>query len=261
MVAGMKIGRNSKARQQAILRYLHQNGRAMVEDLADRFETTPQTIRKDLNHLADSGRVMRFHGGASLLAGTEYTGYDVRKQIAREQKESIGRATAALIPNNAAVILNAGTTTAEVARNLRHHVGVKLITDNVALANETRGYPGVEVMVPGGVIRGSDGAILGESAVEFIRQFRADIAIVGVAAIASDGALLDYDLREAAVARAILASSRTVILCADSSKFDRMAPVCIGQLKQIRTFVTDRSCRPELRQLCASEGVGLVLAD
>lgn len=257
----MKTGRNSRTRQQAILRHLHQNGRAMVEDLAEFFETTPQTIRKDLNMLADDGRVMRFHGGAALLAGTEYTGYEVRQQIAREQKERIGRATAALVPNNTAVIINSGTTTAEVARHLDRHTGLKLVTDNVAMANETRRFLGIEVMVPGGMVRGSDGAILGETAVEFIRQFRADIAIVGCAAIASDGALLDYDLREAAVARAILATSRNVILAADSSKFERMAPVCIGQLQQMRTLVTDKGCPAELRNLCRSLGVGLVLAE
>lgn len=233
----------------------------MVEDLAEFFETTPQTIRKDLNMLADDGRVMRFHGGAALLAGTEYTGYEVRQQIAREQKERIGRATAALVPNNTAVIINSGTTTAEVARQLDRHTGLKLVTDNVAMANETRRFLGIEVMVPGGMVRGSDGAILGETAVEFIRQFRADIAIVGCAAIASDGALLDYDLREAAVARAILATSRNVILAADSSKFERMAPVCIGQLQQMRTLVTDKGCPAELRNLCRSLGVGLVLAE
>lgn len=257
----MKASRAATTRQQAILRHLHQNGRAMVEELAARFDTTPQTIRKDLNTLADSGRVMRFHGGAALLAGTEYTGYDIRKQIAREQKERIGRATAALVPNNTAVIINSGTTTAEAALQLGQHLGLKIITDNVALANEIRHFAGAEVIVPGGVVRGSDGTVLGESAVEFIRQFRADIAIVGCAAIASDGALLDYDLREAAVARAILAASRNAILAADSSKFQRMAPVCIGHLSQMRTLVIDTGCPPELRALCREFGVGLTLAD
>ncbi|RYH08621.1 DeoR/GlpR family DNA-binding transcription regulator [Tropicimonas sp. IMCC6043] len=257
----MKTGRNTRTRQQAILRHLHQNGRATVEELAGRFETTPQTIRKDLNILAGAGRVMRFHGGASLLAGSEYTGYEVRKQIAREQKERIGRAAAALVPNNTAVILNAGTTTAEVARRLENHSGLKLVTDNLEIANELRHMAGIEVMVPGGVIRASDGAILGETAVEFIRQFRADIAIVGCAAIASDGALLDFDLREAVVARAILAVSRNVILAVDSSKFERMAPVCIGHLNQLRSLVTDRGCPAELRDLCRAEGVDLVIAD
>lgn len=233
----------------------------MVEDLADLFDTTPQTIRKDLNLLADEGRVMRFHGGASLLAGTEYTGYEARQKIAAEQKQRIGRAAAALVPDNTAIIINAGTTTAEVARNLGGHTGLKVVTDNVEVANKIRRLSGSEVMVPGGIVRASDGAILGESAVEFIRQFRADIAIVGCAAIASDGALLDYDLREAAVARAILGCSRNVILTADSSKFERMAPVCIGQLQQMRTLVTDKGCPAELRNLCRSLGVGLTLAD
>ena len=257
----MKAPRNSRTRREAILRSLHQDGRALVEDLAVRFDTTPQTIRKDLNLLAKAGRVMRFHGGASLLAGTEYTGFDARKQIAREQKERIGQATARQIPDNTAIIVNAGTTTAAVARNLGTHHGLKLIVDNVSIANEIRKYSGAEVIVPGGLVRPSDGAILGETAVEFIRQFRADVAILGAAAIASDGTLLDYDLREAVVARAIIQSARHMILAADSSKYERLAPVSIGHLSQIRTLVTDAGCPPELRRLCESFGTGLVIAE
>ncbi|PRY24272.1 DeoR family transcriptional regulator [Aliiruegeria haliotis] len=257
----MKVGRSSSARQQAILRLLRQRGRAMVEEMAELFDTTPQTIRKDLTVLADDGKVMRFHGGASLMAGTEYTGYEVRKQIASGQKEAIGRAAANLVPNHTAIIINAGTTTAAVARNLQHHTGLKIVVDNVELANETRDFSGAEVMIPGGLVRPSDGALLGEPAIEFIRQFRADIAIVGVAAIASDGALLDYDLREASLTRTIMKCSRNVILAADSSKYDSMAPVSFGHIGQIRTVVTDAGCPPELRSLCEASGAGLIVAE
>lgn len=254
----MGISRNTRMRRESILQHLRTAGRVTVDELAEMFQTTPQTIRKDLNALADENRVMRFHGGASLLAGTEYVGFDVRKRIAQEEKESIGRATAALIPNNTAVMINAGTTTAEVARNLGGHEGLKVVTDNVSVANEIRRFSAIEVIVPGGVVRHSDGAILGEMAIDFIRQFRADVAVIGAAAIAPDGALLDYDLREAAVARAIIENSRNVILTADSGKFGRLAPVCIGRLDQVRTLVTDRGCPSALRGLCRSFGVDLV---
>jgi DeoR family glycerol-3-phosphate regulon repressor len=256
----MSFGRNSKLRQTAILQHLQQHGRAIVDDLAELFNTTPQTIRKDLNNLTEENKVMRFHGGVTLLAGIEYTSFEAREKILPNEKKTIGKSAASLIPNNVVVIINAGTTTAAVARSLAHHVGLKVVTDSVKVADEIRHFPGVDVIVPGGQVRRSDGAILGDDAVEFIRQFRADIAIIGAAAIAQDGSLLDYDLREASVARTIIENARHVVLTSDSTKFDRIAPVCIGHLSQVQTLVTDIGCPPELRQLCVSNGVSLIEA-
>ena len=255
----MKGARKTQARQLAILKHLKQAGRATVDGLADRLETTPQTIRKDLNTLARESQIIRFHGGAALVAGTEYTYFDTRSKISRDEKKAIGRRVATEIPNNSSLIINSGTTTAAVADSLGHHVGLKIVTDSVLLANNLRRNAGLEVMVPAGVVRSSDGAILGESAVDFIRQFRADIAVIGAAAIASDGALLDYDLREASVTRAIISSARNVILAADSTKYGRAAPVCFGHLDQIDTVVTDHNCPDDLRDLCTTAGVGLLI--
>lgn len=260
MDAIMKPNRNAPVRQAAILKHLQKNGRALVDELAEMFKTTPQTIRKDLNALAEVNHIARFHGGAALVGGTEYTGLEVRQKIAWKEKEDIGRAAAALIPNDSSLIINAGTTTSAVARNLSHHVGLKAVTDSVNLANEIRGFFGVEVMVPAGVIRKSDGAILGEEAVDFIRQFRVDTAVIGAAAIASDGTLLDYDLREASVVRAIIQNARNVILAVDSTKFGRAAPVCIGRLDEIDTLVTDSACPEALQNLCAEKKIRLNLA-
>lgn len=249
-----------KSRHAAILRQLRESGRAKVEALAAQLGTTPQTIRKDLNLLADEGKILRFHGGASLLAGIEYTAFEIRKEIAAEQKEAIGREVARRIPNNAAIFLNSGTTTAAVARHLAHHAGLLVVTDSVHLADTLRTYSGLEVIVPGGAVRQSDGAILGEAAVDFVRQFRVDIAVVGAAAIGEDGSLLDFDLREASLVRAIIDGARTVILAADSTKFDRVAPVRSSHLGDIQQFVTDSGCPPRLRQMCRALGVTLIEA-
>lgn len=256
----MKPSRNAVARQTAILKHLKQHGRAMVDDLAEKFGTTPQTIRKDLNALAEFDQIARFHGGAALVGGAEYVTFSVREAIARDEKEAIGRAVAGLVPNNSSLIINAGTTTVAFARNLLHHVGLRVVTDSVLMANEIRGFVGVEVMVPAGIVRRADGAILGDTAVEFIRQFRADTAVIGVAAIAADGALLDYDLGEVSIVRAIMASARNVILAADSTKFGRAAPIRIAGLDRIDTLVTDAACPEELGQMCAASGVRVVFA-
>ncbi|OIP83792.1 MAG: DeoR family transcriptional regulator [Rhodobacterales bacterium CG2_30_65_12] len=256
----MKPNRTVTLRQTAILKHLKQNGRALVDDLADMFGTTPQTIRKDLNALASVNQIARFHGGAALVGGTEYIGFRVREQIARDQKEQIAGAVAGLIPNTSSLAINAGTTTVACARRLAHHIGLQVVTDSVFLANEIREFIGLEVIVPAGTVRKSDGAILGEAAVDFIRQFRVDTALIGTAAIAPDGAMLDYDLREAAVVRVIIENARNVILAADSMKFGRAAPVCIGHLDQVDTLVTDAGCPVALRQICAAKGVRLVTA-
>ncbi len=256
----MNLEQKFNARQMAILGQVRQRGRVFVDELAELYMTTPQTIRKDLQVLADQHEVMRFHGGASLLAGIEYTSFEARQNIAAAEKEAIARAVASRIPNNVALMINVGTTTAAVARRLNLHAGLRIVTDNLSIANDLRTFPGVEVMVPGGVIRRSDGAILGEAAVDFIRQFRADIALVGAAAIADDGAMLDYDLREVHVTRAIMEHSQHVILAADSSKFGRSAPICIGNLSSVHTFVTDRCDRKPILDICRRHQVELVEA-
>ncbi len=249
-----------RPRQAEILRHLRQTGRVQVERLAELLGTTPQTIRRDLNHLAEQGKILRFHGGASLLAGVEYTDFEIRKEIAADQKEAIGKEVARRIPNNVAVFLNSGTTVAAVARHLSQHAGLMTLTDSVQLANTLRTYTGLDVIVPGGAVRQSDGAILGDAAVDFIRQFRVDIAVVGAAAIGEDGSLLDFDLREASLVHAIIEGARSVILTADSSKYGRAAPVKSGHLSQIQQFVTDAGCPLPLRQLCRANGVALVEA-
>lgn len=247
-------------RQIAILNQIRQAGRVFVEDLSEAFATTPQTIRRDLQILAESGEVMRFHGGASLPAGVEYTGFDIRRTVAAEQKEAIGAAVAARIPDRTMVMINSGTTTAAVASAMKNHAGLKVLIDNVYIANDLRLFPGIEVLVPGGVLRRSDGTILGESSVDFIRQFRADIAVIGAAAIDEKGTLLDFDLAEVHVTRAMIDSAKHVILAADSSKFGRSAPVCIDQLGKVHTLVTDRFAAPALRALCQTHEVELVEA-
>ena len=133
-------------RQNAIFQHVQRNGRVLVEDLVEMFRTTPQTIRKDLQTLADANRIMRFHGGAALLAGIEYTSFEARKHMAAKEKATIGKAVAKLIPNNIVLMLNIGTTTAAVAQELKHHAGLKIITDNVSIANILRTFSGINVM-------------------------------------------------------------------------------------------------------------------
>ncbi len=113
-------------------------------------------------------------------------------------------------------------------------------------------------MIAGGVVRGADGGIVGEAAVDFIRQFKVDYAVIGASAIDRDGALLDFDYREVKVAQAIIANARHVILVSDSTKFERTAPVRIGHLTQVHTFITDSCPLDSIREICLAQDVRLI---
>lgn len=245
-------------RLNEIVELARQTGRVTVEDLAERFSVTPQTIRKDLNDLCSRRLLARTHGGAILSSGIENLKYDARQLIASDEKTAIGQATAARIPDNASLFINIGTTTEAVARALLQHVGLMVITNNLNVAGLMRPYSQIEVVVAGGVVRSSDGGIVGETAVDFIRQFKVDYAVIGVSAIDHDGALLDYDYREVRVAQAIISNAREVILVGDTTKIERTAPVRIGHLSQVDIFVTDRLNDARIRKICANSDVRII---
>ncbi|WP_062211547.1 DeoR/GlpR family DNA-binding transcription regulator [Aureimonas sp. AU12] len=245
-------------RQLQIVERAKSEGRVLVEQLAAQFEVSVQTIRKDLNELCEERLLSRIHGGAVIGSGAENVGYDARRTIAAGEKAAIGRAAADIIPFRSSLFINIGTTTEATAHALQRHSGLMVITNNLNVANIMRPNPQIEVIIAGGVIRRSDGGIVGEAAVDFIRQFKVDFAIVGVSAIDPDGALLDFDYREVRVAQAIISNARHVVLVSDSSKFERTAPVRIAHLEQMDTFVTDRCPSEEIRQMCRDKGVHLV---
>ena len=245
-------------RQEEIVALAKANGRVLVDELAARFSVTPQTIRKDLNDLCDTRVLTRIHGGALFPSGNENVKYEARRAIASSEKQAIGAAAAALIPNNSSLFINIGTTTEAVGEALADHHELMVITNNINVANRLRVFPGIEVVIAGGVVRGSDGGIVGEAAVDFIRQFKVDFAVIGVSAIDEDGALLDFDFREVKVAQAIISNARHVILVSDSLKFERTAPVRIGHLSQVHTFITDHCPVDSIRSICGDHDVRLI---
>ena len=247
-------------RQGEILAHARQIGRVNVEQLAKQFEVSPQTIRKDLNELCEKGLLQRVHGGAVVSSGVTNFGYEARRSLAADEKRAIGQAAADLIPNDCSILINIGTTTEQVAMALRAKLGLMVITNNINVVNILSGYPEIEIVVSGGVFRHLDGGLVGEAAVDFIKQFRVDHAIIGTSAIDADGTLLDYDYREVKVAQAIIESARNTILVADSMKLERSAPVRIGHLSQLNCFVTDKAPPDPMIRICAEQDVRVIVA-
>jgi DeoR family transcriptional regulator, glycerol-3-phosphate regulon repressor len=247
-------------RQQQILALARQSGGVSVDELAQRFDVTPQTIRKDLNELCDARLLARTHGGAMLSSGVENLAYEARRHMAAAEKVVIGRHAAGLIPNDCSLFINIGTTTEEVARALVDHEGLLVITNNIHVASILMPRPRIEVILAGGMLRRSDGGIVGEAAVDFITQFKVDHAVIGASALDEDGAMLDFDYREVRVAKAIMQNARNVMLVADATKFTRTAPVRIGHLSDVDVFVTDRAPPDAVISYCSDNGVRLEAA-
>ena len=248
-------------RQQQILALARQLGNVGVDELAARFDVTPQTIRKDLNELCDGKLLARTHGGAMLSSGVENMAYDARREIASTEKRLIGQYAASLIPNNCSLFINIGTTTEEVAKSLVRHEGLLVITNNIHVASILMPCPRIDVIIVGGTVRRTDGGIVGETAVDTISQFKVDHAVMGVSAIDEDGALLDFDVREVRAAQAIMKHSRNVILVADGMKFSRSAPVRIGHMSQLDVFVTDQSPPETINDVCRHNGVRVEIVE
>lgn len=245
-------------RQLQLLEFVKIHGAATVEQLAELLAVTLQTVRRDITKLAGEGLVARFHGGVRMPNSTiENLAYTQREDLNRAAKEAIARAVAAQIPNDSSLILNIGTTTEAVAKALLHHRGLRVITNNLNVANILSHNPDCEVIVTGGVVRSLDRGIIGEAAVDFIKQFKVDIAVIGVSGIEVDASLRDFDFREVKVAQAIIEHSRQVWLAADSSKFNRHAMVELAQLSQIDRLFTEREPPAPFVQLLAEAQVRL----
>jgi DeoR family glycerol-3-phosphate regulon repressor len=247
-------------RHERILDLVRRQGYVSIEALARHFAVTPQTVRRDINQLCEAGMLRRYHGGAGLPSSVQNLAYQARQSLLRREKQAIGRLAAAEIPDDAALFINIGTTTEEVAKALRDHRGLRVITNNIHVAATLSPNPDFEVILAGGVVRARDGGIVGEATLDLIRQFKVDFGIIGISGIDADGSLLDFDYREVRVAQAIIANSRRVLLVADHTKFGRDAMVRLGRMAQLDDLLTDREPPPDMAEMLREAGVRIHVA-
>lgn len=246
-------------RQEVVLEQVRSQGFASVEALAERFQVTAQTIRRDINHLAAEGLVTRYHGGVGAATSAENLAYSARQVLHQEAKQRIAELVAQYLPDHASLFINLGTTTEEVARALGEHKGLRVITNNLNVATAMGRNPDCEVIIAGGIVRARDLGVTGEATIEFMRQFRVDFGIVGISSIEPDGTLRDFDYREVRVSEAIIQQSREVLLVADHSKFGRNALVRLGHLSQVHALFSDRPPPDSMKPVIAETGTRLYL--
>lgn len=246
-------------RQQKTLELVRERGYISIEELAQYFDVTPQTIRRDINQLADEGLLRRYHGGAAHDSSVENTEYTMRVGYMLEEKLRIAEAVAAAVPDHASLFINIGTSTEAIAHALLNHTGLKIITNNLNVAKILSTKEDFEVLIASGRVR-PDGGVIGQATADFFKQFKADYALIGISGIDEDGTLLDFDFQEVCVSQEILSSARQVFLAADSSKFGRNAMIRLGSLKQVDSIFTDQQPNEQYLKTIHDLGVNLVVA-
>lgn len=247
-------------RQRRIVELVEGAGFATIAELADKFDVTTQTIRRDVNALCVTQHLARFHGGVGLPNSVVNEDYTERRSALTSAKDEIGRIVRSIIPNHASLFMNIGTTTEAAARHLLDHQDLRVVTNNLHIADIFSKVAGFDVMVAGGYVRGSDGGVVGEAAIDFLRSFRLDYGIIGISGIEADGSLLDFDFREVKAAQAIIANARKTILLADHTKFGRAAMAKVASLDDIDVLITDLPVPAVFEDLLSASGVEVLVA-
>ncbi|MGO2322719.1 DeoR/GlpR family transcriptional regulator [Vibrio casei] len=249
-------------RHQKIIELVKSQGYVSTDDLVAMFDVSPQTIRRDLNELADSNRIRRNHGGATLANSAENSPYSDRKVMHQNEKNRIAQALVKHIPDGSTLFIDIGTTPEAVAKALlENHQQLRVVTNNINAAIILMTKPDFRVILAGGEVRNRDGGVTGEATLDFISQFRLDFGILGISGVDFDGSLLDFDYHEVRVKRAIIENSRAVFLPVDHSKFGRNAMVNLGTIQDVNLIVTDQTPPQEINDIIKSLGIKLQIQE
>jgi DeoR family glycerol-3-phosphate regulon repressor len=248
---------NLNMRQQEILKLVREMGYVSIDQLAEKFGVSQQTVRRDIIFLNDQQLVQRHHGGAALPPGKDRLAYPSRKGQNSEAKEAIGRMIAAQIPNGASVFIDIGTTMAAVAESLSGHQNLKIITNHIDVVYTLCEKTDFEIILTGGLVRNRDRAIWDESTAEFLRRFRVGFGIFGVGSLTDDGQLLDYHYRDAQASRAAMEISRVKFAGFDHSKMNANALMPFAHVSELDGIFTDKPLPPDLSRLIKGNGVEL----
>jgi DeoR family transcriptional regulator, fructose operon transcriptional repressor len=249
-------------RRTLIERLIGDDGRVSVVELADRFDVTTETVRRDLDHLESIGALRRVHGGAVAHERGSTAEPSIAQRLERHgaAKTAIGRRALQALGGDfrGSVFLDAGTTTAAVAAQLAPRLGsspIDVVTHSLTLAHELSAVPNVSLTLIGGRVRGLTAAAVGADTVRAIEAIRPDVAFVGTNGVSADFGLSTPDHDEAAVKRAIVRSARRVIVVADADKLGRELLVGFARLSDVDVLVTDAEPDAELSAALADADV------
>jgi DeoR/GlpR family transcriptional regulator of sugar metabolism len=223
-------------RKRLILVRLARDGQLIAKDLAREFETSEDTIRRDLRELAQAGKLQRVHGGA-LPASAAVGNLQSRETVSPQEKIALGRFGAAMIERGQVVILDGGTTALQVARHLDPALRATIVTHSPTVAVQLADHPLIDIIVLGGRLFRHSMVGVGASVIDAASRLRADLYFMGVTGVHPEAGLSTGDAEEAAVKRALHERAAETVVLASSEKLMAASPFVVAPLKEISLLV------------------------
>ena len=245
---------SAEERQQRILIALDRLGFVTVPNMAKDFGVSEMTMRRDLDKLADAGKLERTHGGAMALHSADKLRLDLveptfesRAAVSASEKQAIARCAAGIVTAGQTVALDIGSTCFALAQQLAHEQ-INVFTSSLKIAAFLAEQK-ANAYVPPGQVHGSEPSIIGPQAVDHLEKFRFDIAFIGISGVAETG-FYDYSLEDANVKRTLVKNSQRAVVLADSTKFDRMSVALISDFGPVESIITDTEPPEWLAEAC-----------
>ncbi|MCC8933388.1 DeoR/GlpR family DNA-binding transcription regulator [Rhizobium sp. 'Codium 1'] len=246
-------------RQREIMRVLEHEGSVALSLLARKLDVSLETIRRDIKPLADSGSLIKMHGAVGLASTIGEAPFERRMRENSEAKRVIAAAVAATIRDGDSIMLDTGTTTSFLARELIGHRRLTIVTNSSDIARTLATLNDNRVYMAGGELRSDNGAAFGSTAIDFISRFSVTHAIISTGAVNTHG-MMDYDLEEAEFARTVLMRGQRTLVVTDHSKFGRDGLVRVCGFEAISELATDKAPSAEIAQAIADAGARLLIA-
>lgn len=251
----------SEERHQVILDILEGRGSITISELVKRFDVSEMTIRRDLDILEKKGFLRRVHGGAVLDHGRSYEPPFVTRAVENlSVKQQIAKVAAGLIENGDSLILDVGTTTLEIARQLLDKQNLTVITPCLQIAVLLAENPNIRLILTGGIVRPREHSMVGHLAERALQDFFVDKLFLGAAGVDFEAGLTEYNLEDTMVKQVMIKKAKRVILVTDASKFGRIAFTAIAPLNVVNTLITDNAIDPEWLARLRKQNIEIILA-
>lgn len=254
-------------RADRIMKALLRAGTISVPELVEQVETSAPSIRRDLARLEKRGLIRRTHGGATLVEPLLYepfrhdTSFQARELRSADQKRRIGLAAAELVKPKEIIGLNAGTTTTQVGRALRHRRDITVVTNAVNIGMELCNQPEIKTLVTGGMLAWAWAfALAGHATLNFLREVNLDKAFIGASGFDFARGVTTLETEEAVVSQTMLQQAKQVILVADSSKLGQVHPALICPISAFHMLVTDEALPDWAYDALTAKGIQVVRA-
>ena len=247
-------------RQNEILASVRSRGACSIVELAAQLDVSDETIRRNIKPLVREGLVEKVHGGIVLSQKQEpEPPFEKRMHEQVEAKQLISARVAEIISDGDSIMLDTGSTTAYVARALAAHRNLSVVTNCTEIARTLAREPSNRVHICGGALRADDYATFGSAAIEFVRQFQVNYAILSIGGVTEDGSFMDYHLEEAEFSRAVIAQAKQSIVVADHTKFGNPNFIRVCGFDAIDMVVVDREPPAAIR--AGFDEAGVVVVD